>query len=122
MFYILSERSIDLWKQQIEMILAHHGLISFIVHPDYITRATECRQYRDLLEHVVSLRQKRSIWVALPGEINRWWRERSRLQLVSDGDSWHIRGEGSERARLAFATLAQGKVTYRMEDRSGCGP
>ena len=24
MFYILSERSIDLWKQQIEMILAHY--------------------------------------------------------------------------------------------------
>ena len=121
MFYILSDRSIDLWKQQIEMILAHHGLISFIVHPDYITRPAECEQYRELLEHIRSLRETRSIWIALPGEINRWWRERSQLQLVSDGHDWQIRGRGSDRARLAFATLVKGKVTYRIADRLGAG-
>jgi hypothetical protein len=121
MFYILLERSINLWKQQIEMILAHHGLISFIVHPDYITHPAECEQYCKLLEHIQSLRETRSIWVALPGEINRWWRERSQLRLVSDGDHWQIRGRGRERARLAFATLVKGKVTYRIADRLGAG-
>lgn len=121
MFYVLLDRSIDLWKQQIEMILAHYGLISFIVHPDYSTRPAECDQYRDLLEHIVSLCETRSIWVALPGEINGWWRERSQLQLVPAGDSWEIRGRGSERARLAFATLAEGKVRYRIVDRLGAG-
>ncbi len=121
LFHILSARSIDLWKQQIEMILAHHGLISFIVHPDYITRPTECEQYRELLKHILSLRETRSIWFALPGEINRWWRERSQLQLVPYGDCWQIRGRGSERARLAFASLVKGKLTYRIADRLGAG-
>ena len=121
MFYILLDRSIVLWKQQIEMILAHHGLISFIVHPDYIIRPAECEQYRELLEHIQSLRETRSIWVALPGEINRWWRERSQLQLVPDGDYWQIRGRGSERARLAFATLVNGKAMYRIADPLGAG-
>jgi hypothetical protein len=121
MFYILLDRSIDLWKQQIEMILAHHGLISFIVHPDYITRPAECEQYRELLEYIQSLRRTRSIWAALPGEINRWWRERSQLWLVPDGNHWQIRGRGSDRARLAFATLEKGKVTYRIADRLGAG-
>ncbi len=121
MFYILLDRSIDLWKQQIEMILAHHGLISFIVHPDYITYPAECEQYRELLKHILSLRETRSIWLAPPGGINRWWRERSQLQLVPDGDYWQIRGRGSERARLAFATLVNGKVTYRIADRLGAG-
>ena len=121
MFYILLDRSIDLWKQQIEMILAHHGLISFIVHPDYITRPAECEQYCELLKHILSLRETRSIWVALPGEINCWWRERSQMQLVPDGDYWQIRGRGSKRARLAFATLVKGKVTYRIADRLDAG-
>ena len=122
MFYVLLDRSIDLWKQQIEIILAHYGLISFIVHPDYTTRPAECEQYRDLLEHIASLRETRSVWVALPGEINRWWRERSQMRLVPEGDSWMIKGPGSERARLAFASLAEGKVTYRIVDHLGaCG-
>ena len=121
LFYILLDRSIDLWRRQIDMILAHYGLISFIVHPDYITRPVECEQYRELLEHIVSLRETRSIWVARPSEINRWWRERSQLQLVPHGDSWRIRGRGSDRARLAFATLEEGKVTYRIADGLGAG-
>lgn len=117
-FYVLLDRSIDLWKQQIAMILAHYGLISFIVHPDYITGVAESEQYRNLLEHLASLREKRSIWVALPGEINRWWRERTQLELVFD-DSWTIKGRGSERARLAFASLANEKVIYRIAGSSG---
>ena len=116
MFYILLDRSIELWKQQIELILRHHGLISFIVHPDYITRPAECEQYKELLEHIRDLRDSRSIWIALPGEINRWWRERRDLQLAYEGSRWQIRGTGSERARVAFATLVEGGVTYRIAD------
>ena len=104
MFYILLDHSIDLWKQ-----------------PDYITRPAECEQYRELLEHIQSLRETRSIWVALPGEINRWWRERSQLWLAPEGDHWQIKGRGGDRARLAYATLVKGKVTYRIADRLGAG-
>jgi hypothetical protein len=116
MFYVLSDRSLDLWWRQIEIILTHHGLISFIVHPDYVIEAAEREQYRKLLEYIAKLRKSHSVWVALPGEINSWWRERSQLQLVPRGDSWEVVGQGSERARLAFAAFADGRVTYRFED------
>jgi len=118
MFHVLSVRSLNLWQQQIEAILAHYGLISFIVHPDYITNSAEREQYRQLLEYIARLRDEGSIWVALPAEINSWWRERSQLQLVPVGGSWEVRGRGSERACVAFATLVNGKVTYRIKDHS----
>ena len=118
LFHVLSANSIELWKQQIETILAHHGLISFIVHPDYISEPTECGFYRQLLQYIQALRTTNPIWIALPGDINRWWRERSGLQLVRDGDGWQITGRGSERARLAFASFVDGKVIYRVVDQA----
>ena len=35
LFHILNDYSINLWKQQIELVLENHGLINVIVHPDY---------------------------------------------------------------------------------------
>jgi hypothetical protein len=117
LFYILAERSIDLWKQQIEIISAHHGLISFIVHPDYIVHPRERALYRELLEYISRVRKERDIWLALPGDINDWWRQRSQMRLVREGDKWQIRGKGSERAQLAYAGIVDGRVTYRIADK-----
>jgi hypothetical protein len=114
LFYILEEQSIDLWKRQIETICSHQGLISFIVHPDYIVRSKERSLYRQLLRHLADLRNERDIWWALPGEINLWWRQRSKLQLVNRGNRWDIEGSGSERAKLAFARVEDGKLRYRI--------
>jgi len=36
LFHILRQYSMDLWEHQIELILQQNGLISFIVHPDYL--------------------------------------------------------------------------------------
>lgn len=116
-FYILGERSIDLWKRQIEIISAHHGLISFIIHPDYIVHTRERGLYRELLEYISRLRQERNIWLAVPGDINRWWRERSQMRLVQAGAGWEIRGKGSERAQLAYAGIVDGRVSYRIADK-----
>src|SRR5262249_32781459 len=32
------------------------------------------------------LREAGRCWVALPGEVERWWRQRNRMTLVQDGD------------------------------------
>jgi len=37
-------------------------------------------------------------------EIDHWWRLRSQMSLVGDGDSWQILREGSDQAVLAYAT------------------
>lgn len=116
LFYILRQQNIDLWKHQIELIYEHHGLITFIVHPDYIVSPRERRLYCDLLKYIEGLRSDRALWWALPGEINLWWRQRSQMSLVPKGNTWQIQGPGSERARIAYATLVDGELTYRIGD------
>jgi len=69
LFHILDDYSTDLWKKQIEMILAKNGLISFIVHPDYIIDSKAQSVYRDLLAYFEELRGQEALWFALPGEI-----------------------------------------------------
>jgi hypothetical protein len=97
------------------MILAKNGLVSFIVHPDYIQELETFAVYKQLLVYLREIRERRNLWFALPGEINDWWRARSRMSVVPDGKGWRIEGEGAERAVLAFATLVDGKVVYQME-------
>ncbi|HVB59215.1 MAG TPA: hypothetical protein VNE63_22650, partial [Candidatus Acidoferrales bacterium] len=36
LFHILGDYSIDLWKQQIDLIMQRNGPVSFITHPDYL--------------------------------------------------------------------------------------
>ncbi len=47
LFHVLNDYTIDLWKQQIELIMEKHGLMSFIVHPDYIMEEREKTVYKD---------------------------------------------------------------------------
>lgn len=115
LFNILRDHSIDLWKREIEMISKRNGLVSFIVHPDYILKEREQRVYRDLLTHLISLREPSRLWFALPGEINEWWRNRAQMGLVQRSGEWRIQGPDSERARIAFATLEDGKIVYRVQ-------
>jgi len=111
--------SISLWERQIELIRQRHGLIGFIVHPDYIIEepAREC--YRELLQHLSGLISANQVWMAAAGDVNRWWRERSQMQLIRQGNGWRISGPGSERARLAYAFLQDGKLAYSLEHERG---
>jgi len=114
LFQILCDYSIELWKEQMALIMERHGLISFIVHPDYITSEKARGTYRTLLGYLTQLRSKKKIWIALPNEVNRWWRERSQMQLVGHGDSWRIEGPGAERARLAYARIDGERIAYHV--------
>jgi hypothetical protein len=115
LFYLLQERSIDLWKKQSELILDNNGLLNFIVHPDYIIEQDARAMYVDLLTYLRELDRESPLWFALPRDVDSWWRARSRMELVKVGDSWKIEGVGSERAVLAFAEEVDGKVVYQLE-------
>jgi len=97
------------------MVRARHGLISFVVHPDYIIEERPRATYRQLLRHLTELRAEGNVWFALPREVNEWWRQRSALRLVRQGSGWCIEGDGKERARIAYASLEGDKITYRFE-------
>jgi hypothetical protein len=120
LFHILGDYSIDLWKKQMEIVMEKHGLISFIVHPDYLGKPQARCIYEALLAYLACLEEEKDIWITTPGEVNRWWRQRAAMKLVRCADGWRIDGPGSEHACLAYATLNQDKLFYQIDDVSAC--
>ncbi|MGA7522130.1 MAG: hypothetical protein WBW84_06590 [Acidobacteriaceae bacterium] len=119
LFNILNDFSIDLWKKQTRLILDRHGLMSFIVHPDYVIDPRNRAVFESLLAHLATLVKEEGVWSTIPREVNRWWRERSAMQLVQHNGAWRIEGSGSERARIAWAREANGRLAVTLEDPEG---
>jgi glycosyltransferase involved in cell wall biosynthesis len=120
LFHILSDYSTRLWEEQVTTITQAHGMASFIIHPDYVIEARARQTYRQLLKYLADLRTNHKLWIALPGEINDWWRARAQMQLVQDGDTWRVEGKGSERARVAYARADGNGIVYRIEEGANC--
>ena len=112
LFHVLSAYSIDLWRLQLEMILARNGLASFIIHPDYIIEREAQAVYKGLLAMLVETGKRDALWFALPSEIDCWWRQRSQMSIINDNGAWRIVGEGADRAVLAFAQVVDGRLVY----------
>lgn len=118
LFHILGDYSIGLWKRECDQILGHNGLISFIVHPDYLVAKRARQVYVDLLNYLSSVRAEGKLWAALPRDVNLWWRNRSQMKLVRDGEKWHIEGPDRDRATVAYATLEDDRLTYSLGEVS----
>lgn len=110
LFYILNDYSTRLWQQQSEEIMRRYGLMSFIVHPDYILNAHARQVYESLLDYLAAIRQSKGVWIATPGEVNQWWRQRAAMTLAEINGTWEVRGEGSERACVAYAKEVDGHL------------
>jgi hypothetical protein len=114
--HILKQDRIDLWKTQASMVLQQHGLLSFIIHPDYLLSPHAQSMYHELLAFVTEIRARNQLWTPLPSQVNEWWRLRSQMSLVPQGRGWHIEGPGAERARVAYAHLEGERVTYVVDN------
>ena len=112
LFHVVNDYSLDLWKRQIELVREKHGLVSFIVHPDYIIEKRPRETYEDLLDYLNQLRAQEDIWITLPGEVDRWWRQRSQMKVVQREGTWEIQGPGNGRAKLAFASIEGDRLVY----------
>jgi hypothetical protein len=121
LFHILGNYSTSLWRTQIDLIRRRHGLITLLTHPDYLIETRAQAVYRQLLNHVAQLRDDGELWFALPGEVERWWRSRSHMRLERAPDGWRVVGRGSERARVAFATLEGDRLVYEIAGPGGGG-
>jgi hypothetical protein len=115
LFHLLNDYSLDLWKAQIELIIQKNGLVSFIVHPDYVSDAKAQGVYRNLLGFLHQLGLEKRIWFAVAGEIDHWWRLRSNMRVVDHSGKWRIEGSGAERAQLAFARVTGDRLEYELE-------
>ena len=114
LFQLLGEYSLDLWKAQARLVLAKSGLLSFLIHPDYIAENRARDVFRELLAFLRELRSQRPLWFACPGEVDRWWRTRSQLRLTRHAGQWRIEGPGAERAVLAFAKVSADRLEYEV--------
>jgi hypothetical protein len=114
LFNVLGHYSIDLWRKQISLIRENHGLVSFIVHPDYILAPRAQEAYKALLRHLAGIRAEGNVWTPLPRDVADWWRDRSRMELVQENGRWRVEGPGQERARVAYASLEGDGVRYSL--------
>jgi hypothetical protein len=114
LFHILNDYSTTLWERQIELIMEKHGLISVVIHPDYITGARAKNTYEGLLAHLAQLKVRRNLWVTTPGEVNTWWRQRSEMTLVEEEGQLRIEGAGKERAAIAYASEQGGRLVLSL--------
>jgi len=115
LFHVVNDNSANLWKQQIRILREANGLMTFLVHPDYVQPKQAQDVYRKLLEEIARLRSDDKVWVTLPNEVDRWWRQRSVMKLVPDGAGWKIEGAGCERARVAHAVLDGNRLVYEFQ-------
>ena len=121
LFHLLDDYSLEIWMRQIRMVMKGHGLASCIVHPDYVIEKRARRTYESLLDFLAHLRAQANLWLPLPRDVDRWWRERSAMRLVRRGASWQIEGQGSERARIAWASLDGERLAYSLEQQQDGG-
>jgi hypothetical protein len=115
LFHLLGDYSLDLWKAQIELIKKKNGLMSFLIHPDYIIERRARSVYRSLLGVLRDLGTKKKLWFALPGDLDQWWRARSQMRVVERNDQWRVEGPSAERAKLAFAKTAGDHLEYEVD-------
>ena len=115
LFHVLKDYSTTLWEQQMSIILAGHGLMNFIIHPDYVTTGRAQDTFKALLGKISRLRSERGVWVPLPRAVDQWWRDRNQMRLVRHGNAWGVEGPGSERATVAFASVEGNHLTYEFQ-------
>jgi len=115
LFHLLGDYSLDLWKAQTESIMKKNGLVSFLIHPDYVIEKRARDVYRGLLGFLRHLGSREKLWFALPGEVDQWWRARSKMRVVNHDGQWQIEGPGVERAVLAFAKSAGDHLEYEID-------
>jgi len=115
LFNILNDYSTTLWQRQIELIMEKHGLISVVIHPDYLTSERARDTYDGLLAHLAQLKSEKQLWITTPGEVNTWWRQRSKMELVEEDGQWRIEGVGKERASIAYASERDGRLVLSLE-------
>jgi hypothetical protein len=82
LFILMKESKIEIWKEKLDWVAEHGGMVLLNTHPDYMnfgndTRSMEeypVKYYKDFLEDI-TLRYKNEYWHVLPREMARFWRK-----------------------------------------------
>jgi len=80
LFYVLGRKDIDIWKSKANWVIANHGVVLTLTHPDYLMEKEHLKYYEELL---VYLKEIKNAWHCLPRELARWWKEQHGMQKHS---------------------------------------
>jgi hypothetical protein len=101
LYEILGHSDVSLWDAKADWLEQVGGLVLINVHPDYINSAKRLRQYEEFLHR---MKQRASMWHALPMEIARWWRERDATTLMIRDGKPAVAGPLADRATVVRLT------------------
>jgi hypothetical protein len=113
---ILRQPNIDLWRQKGDWVIANHGLINVIVHPDYVRSPERLELYAQLLGYLRERIELQGGWHALPREVAAWWKQRAAMRVVVEQGvprivSESTLGEWQARATVAWACERDGAMS-----------
>lgn len=80
LFVVLRERNIDIWKQKVDWVASHGGMVLVNTHPDYCSfnskpnRSEFPVQYYEELLSYIKVRYQGDYWHALPREVAGYYR------------------------------------------------
>lgn len=82
LFILFGEKSVDLWKQKIDWLVEHGGMVLINIHPDYVCfngvpkaeRALPAAQLEGLLDYVRT-KYRGEYWQPLPRDLAFYYRE-----------------------------------------------
>jgi hypothetical protein len=122
LFHLLGTYEMEVWERQITSVISHYGLLSFLIHPDYIIESSAQDAYCRLLERLRGSAVQHNCWLPLPREVAHWWKQRHEMKLVKSSEGWEVHGNGAERARVAWAMAHRGQVIYSLDGDSDAFP
>ena len=103
---ILRRTDIELWRRKSDWVIANHGLVNLIVHPDYVRSPDRLALYDELLAYLREQVERQRGWHALPRDVASWWKARSALRVDEQDGASRILGSEEAGAWLARASLA----------------
>lgn len=80
LFILMKEKNIDIWKEKLDWVAEHGGMVLVNTHPDYMNfsggklgiEEYPADYYKELLEYIRD-RYEGQYWHVLPREIARFW-------------------------------------------------
>ncbi len=110
LFEILAEPDIALWREKATWIATQGGLVTVLVHPDYMRSDKRLRQYSELLAFLAGIGGG---WHALPRDVAQWWRRRAPLEAaVRRGEIPDQADLAASGASLVWARDVDGQVVF----------